>query len=329
MIEGISCFAQRTGLQPVLVIFGPTACGKTDLVLRLFGAGADSPFAGQAEVISADSMQVYRGMNIGTAKPEIQVLQQLPHHLLDIHNPDEPFSAGDFVRQADSLCRDIIARNKLPVVAGGTGFYIKNFLCGLPATPEADETLRNFLKERLRREGAGVLYRELVQRDPASAAVIHPHDTYRIIRALEVCMSTGTPRSSFEVTNVLRSGFYFCIIILERPRAELYERINLRVQEMFDAGLVQEVESLTNAGYSASDPGMQAIGYREFFSLEIQKECSENRLNFIRDLIARDSRRYAKRQYTFFKGIPEACIFPVESIEEIQQHITAFCSTLS
>ena len=213
MIEGISCFAQRTGLQPVLVIFGPTACGKTDLVLRLFGAGADSPFAGQAEVISADSMQVYRGMNIGTAKPEIQVLQQLPHHLLDIHNPDEPFSAGDFVRQADSLCRDIIARNKLPVVAGGTGFYIKNFLCGLPATPEADETLRNFLKERLRREGAGVLYRELVQRDPASAAVIHPHDTYRIIRALEVCTSTGTPRSSFEVTNVLRSGFYFCIII--------------------------------------------------------------------------------------------------------------------
>ena len=309
---------------PVLVVFAPTACGKTHLALELFGKDSASPFAGCAELISADSMQVYKGMDIGTAKPNAQELVQLPHHLIDLQEPDGPFSAGEFVRRSDQLCREIYGRGRLPLVLGGTGFYIRNFLCGLPTTPQADQELRDQLQRRMEREGAASLYRQLQELDPVAAGRIHCNDHYRILRALEVCLSSGRPQSSFLLSPQLRSQFNFCIIILWRERQELYQRIDQRVARMMEEGLVQEVASLVSTGYKADDPGMQAIGYREFLLPEVQELEEPLRTQRIQELICRDSRRYAKRQYTYFKGIPQAHHFHAEDSDAIQSHIGAF-----
>lgn len=315
---------KRTGVLPVLVVFAPTASGKTALGVELFGKDSLSPFAGKGEIISADSMQVYKGMDIGTAKPDSHTLEQVLHHLIDVQTPDVPFSVGEFVRQGDVLCQEIYQRNKVPVVLGGTGFYIRNFLVGLPPTPQADEELRHHLKDRLATEGAGVLYRELETLDPATAAIIHPNDEYRIVRALEVCIASGKPRSSFILSPQFREGFDFCVIILQRDREELYNRIAQRVDIMFDQGLSSEVENLIAAGYTPEDPGMQAIGYREFFAPEVALLQGEERLNRIKELITRNSRHYAKRQYTYMKGIPRAAYFHPDDMAGIQNFITPF-----
>jgi len=226
---------------PVVVVFGPTGTGKTALAAELFSEGtakARTPdFRGRAEIISADSMQVYRGMDIGTAKPDAQTRRELPHHLLDVLNPDCQFGAGDFVRLADAACEDITARGKIPVVAGGTGFYIKNFLCGLPVTPESDSETRRRITERMSRLGAAVLMAELAAVDPVSASRISANDEYRIIRALEVFETSGRPLSSFAVPAEFRKCYRFLVICLDRPREELYARIEERVERMFADGL--------------------------------------------------------------------------------------------
>ena len=334
-------YEEGAGSVPVLVVFAPTACGKTRLALDIFGKDSSSPFAGKAELISADSMQVYRGMNTGTAKPSSQELQQLPHHLVDIHNPDQAFSVGEFVRHSDQLCQEIISRKHIPLVLGGTGFYIRNFLCGLPTTPQADPQLRLELQQRLAQEGAEQLYRQLQQLDPVAAQRIHPNDHYRILRSLEVSLSSGQPQSSFNLSPQLRSQFKFCIIILWRERQELYQRIDARVAQMMEEGLPQEVASLVACGYKEEDPGMQAIGYHEFlanqeFMLAVQKmkspisldsfqeNCSLVDFQSIQELICRNSRRYAKRQYTYFRGIPNATYFHAQDEVAVQEHIGKF-----
>lgn len=305
---------------PVLVLFGSTASGKTSLAEQLFSdliSGQEEvqfpELRGRAEIISADSMQVYRGMDIGTAKPSPELLVSLPHHLINICNPSEQFSAGDFVRLADEKCVDIVSRGKIPVVLGGTAFYIKHFLYGLPVTPESDPQVRSRLKKRAVVEGLDILYAELAQKDPYSAKIIHPHDEYRIIRALEVFEISGYPRSEHELSKKLRSGFNFFPIALNRPRKELYERIDLRVEEMFKAGLVEEWERLCSLGYSQTDPGMQAIGYREFFLTE----PAGSDLDFIKGRIQHNSKRYAKRQETFIKSLPHIHHFPAQDISSI------------
>ncbi len=315
-------FYERTGKLPVLVVFAPTACGKTDLALDMFGKNSKSLLAGRAEIISADSMQIYKGMDIGTAKPDKKVLEELPHHLIDINTPDQPFSVGDFVRCSDELCREIYFRGKLPVVLGGTGFYVRSFILGLPATPQADMVLRGTLKERLEKEGAEKLYAELVELDSVSAGNIHPNDHYRILRALEVFHASGKPRSSFLLQQKKRDGYDFCTIILERDRTQLYERINARVDEMLEKGLSQEFDNLVAAGYDETCLGMQAIGYREFFDQEVCSATSDDeRISIVRKLVAKDSRHYAKRQYTFMRGIPGALHFPADSFDEIKSFI--------
>jgi tRNA dimethylallyltransferase len=288
---------------PVLVVFGPTASGKTALAEALFASGdlpvlpgTDARLRGKAEIVSADSMQVYRGMDIGTAKPDASLLESLPHHVIDIRDPDEQFCAGDFVRLADEACREIAARGKLPVVLGGTGFYVKNFLFGLPETPESDPALRAELLERMRVEGPRRLMEELRSCDPESAARIHPNDEYRIARALEVYRASSRPLSSFALSSSFRGGFRFLALAIERDREELNGRINARVDAMFDSGLEGEFESLVKAGYGPSDPGMQAIGYREFFGAPDAIAA--------REAIKNDSRKYAKRQETFIRPIP-------------------------
>lgn len=293
---------------PVLVIYAPTAAGKTALAERLFASDADSPYAGRAEIISADSMQVYRDMNIGTAKPDTALLDRLPHHLIDIVDPDYRWGTAEFVEKADALCREIHERGKIPVVLGGTAFYVQNFMYGLPDTPEADEGIRTMLLERSRKEGTEVLHRELEACDSESASKIHVHDEYRIVRALEVYISSGKKRSDFTCGFSQRPGFHFLPLHVKRSREELYQRINARVEEMFAQGLADEVKGLIAKGYGADDSGMRAIGYREFFMM---KEKSGNFgfsdgawLGAVKEMIKTDTRRYARKQENFFSLFP-------------------------
>jgi tRNA dimethylallyltransferase len=271
-----------------------------------------------AEVVSADSMQVYRGMDIGTAKPSAQERERLPHQLIDILNLAQQFNAGDFVRLANEACEDIASRGKLPVVSGGTGFYLKNFIMGLSGAPPSNAEIRAALKKELQEKGAAALMAELAAADPVSAGRIHINDEYRLLRALEVWRSCGQPLSSFEVNAHICAGAKarahlrnlsrFVIIGLSRPREELYRRINLRCAQMFRQGLAEEVRSLFEAGYTPNDPGLRAIGYREFFVEAAGEETEKWRLSQdiegVQALVAQNSRRYAKRQIVFFAGIP-------------------------
>jgi len=307
------------GKIPVLVLFAPTATGKTALLRTLFSQSSLSYFKGDAEIISADSMQVYRGMNIGTAKPDDVLLSVLPHHLINLCSPDEQFSVADFVNRADAVCAEIYSRGKIPVVAGGTGFYIRAFLLGLPETPEADKNVRAEIRQRMETEGPAKLYAELQSIDPESAAVIHVHDKYRIQRALEVYKTTGKIRSSFRKKDSLRERYLFCTIILRMEREMLYRRIDQRVDTMFEDGLEQEVRHLMEDGYTADSPGMKAIGYREWFSCHSGNDCTgEN----IRMQIKADSRAYAKKQYIYMRTIPSSIVIPFDGSKDAENLVS-------
>jgi len=253
-------------------------------------------------------MQVYRGMDIGTAKPPPALLAKLPHHLIDIRNPSEQFNVGDFVRLADKACSEIAGRSALPVLLGGTGYYLKNFIFGLPSAPPSDTEVRDKLKSELAQYGQEKLVERLAALDPMSAEKIHINDSYRLIRALEVCIVSGCPLSSFSQGRAKRPLYHFLIAGLRLHRDELYKRINKRCDDMFRNGLAKEVETLYKEGFTPDDPGLRAIGYREFF-IESEEESKKWRLSNdiegIKSLIAQNSRRYAKRQETFFTGIPD------------------------
>jgi tRNA dimethylallyltransferase len=284
----------------VVVLVGPTASGKTALLDSIFGARSISGADGlpEAEVVSADSMQAYRGMDIGTAKPDQALLSRLPHSLLDILDIDEQYTVGDFVRRADEACARIAAAGKLPILSGGTGFYVRNFICGLPTGPAADARLREAVALDLAEKGAAALRAELAEVDPPSAARIHENDFYRLTRAVEITRLTGRPMADFAAPAAPRSAFRFAVIGLERKREELSARIEERVGAMMAAGLADEVAALRRAGYAGDAPGMQAIGYREFF------ESEGGGLDLVAEAIKRDTKRYAKRQMTFFRGLP-------------------------
>ncbi|MDR1352640.1 MAG: tRNA (adenosine(37)-N6)-dimethylallyltransferase MiaA, partial [Treponema sp.] len=210
--------AAACGAVPVLLLFGPTASGKTAVLEQLASSGGSFP---PIEIVSADSMQVYRGMDIGTAKPSRELLARLPHHLIDIRDPAEQFNAGEFVRLADEAVRDIARRGKFPVVSGGTGFYLANFVLGLPPAPPSDAAVRLALKAELREKGAAPLRAELAACDPASAARIHENDEYRLLRALEVWRLSGRPLSDFPRPSpggAPRKEYRFFLAGLNRPR---------------------------------------------------------------------------------------------------------------
>jgi tRNA dimethylallyltransferase len=342
------------GKLPVFVLLGPTAAGKTASLFDLFG-GSDA--VAPAEVISADSMQVYRGMDIGTAKPDGAARAALPPHLIDLCDPGDQFNAGDFVRLAGECCAEIYAKGKLPVMAGGSGFYLKNFIQGLPDSPPGNEAIRQQLKLDAAgaslgglvtgegglspcggaraftspkeapghatgsRKGPSALYAELQKGDPAAASRIHPNDTYRVIRALEVLRLTGKPLSAFEAASREKKEararrYAFLVVALTRNREELYARINARVDAMFARGLPEEARVLFAKGWTPDDPGMRAIGYREFFvalgenagAAGLRGEAPPrwaftSDIEGAREMIKRNSRRYAKRQETFFRGM--------------------------
>ena len=289
---------------PVFILFGPSASGKTGLLEKLFIRDTFCP----GEIISADSMQVYRGMDIGTAKPSAEERGRIPHHLIDIRDPDEQFNAGEFVRLASAACRSAASRGALPVVSGGTGFYLKNLVLGLPEAPPSDAALREDLRRELGLRGAVSLMEELAALDPLSAGRIHINDEYRLIRALEVFRLSGRPLSSFAVAGSNPAGEFpalrFLVLGLRREREDLYRRVDLRCAAMFQAGLAEEVRGLYEAGFSPDDPGFKAIGYREFFAGEAGNWRLSEDLAGVEALIAQNTRRYVKRQITFFASIP-------------------------
>jgi tRNA dimethylallyltransferase len=315
-----------------MVLFGPTASGKTAVLEQLF-TEPNPVFSSSeqtcSEIVSADSAQVYRSMNIGTAKVSLEVRNKLPHHLIDIYDPREQFDAAEFIRLADIACIDIFSRGKLPVISGGTGFYLKNFILGLSEAPPADAEIRKQLEAERAQCGIERLAAELAVCDPVSAARIHINDEYRLLRALEVYRSSGLPLSSFAASGSFKNRpSYRCLTIgLSCSREKLYERINLRCAQMFQEGLAEEVRSLHEAGYKPTDPGLKAIGYKEFFVLDEKGNVKiSDDLAEVERLVARNSRRYAKRQILFFSSLPN--VVWVETgdgmLDEIKQALREF-----
>ncbi len=312
---------------PVVIFFGATASGKTNIATKIFANGNGDKFlknkfssslSNCAEIVSADSVQVYKGLKIGSAQPTQSELELLPHHLIAVKNPDEEFSVSDFVLAADELCVDIFNRKKLPVLLGGTAFFLKNFMYGLPITPKADPEIRKNLQERAHKDGCEVLLNELMSVDPATAKRLHLNDEYRIIRALEVFNASGMPLSSYKVPDTYRENYDFFVLSIDRPREELYKRIEARVDLMFEAGLAEELKTLYDAGFDSTSPAMKAIGYREFFD---EYGCLKpiSYLDEIVKLIKRNTKRYAKRQETFFRAIPNVKHFNVNNADDVMR----------
>ncbi len=298
---------------PVILLFGPTGVGKTDLIFSLF---KDS-----FEIINADSMQVYQGLDIGSAKPSPSFRSLIPHHLFDIRTPDCQFNAGDFVTLADKHVKETASRGNIPVISGGTAFYFRNYLFGLPESPRVNAEVRKDLQRDLHQKGLALLYEELKRTDPLRAGQINSRDSYRILRALEVFRSTGISLSSYTVPAAVRSDIQPLVIGLQRDRKELYTRINKRVDIMFRDGLVEEVKHLIAEGYSQADPGMRGIGYKEFF---LQRRTGELTRTGVSALIKQNSRRYAKRQMTFFKKMPGVLWFHPDERKKIKEVVERF-----
>jgi len=275
----------------IIIILGPTASGKTDLALRLAGR-----FDG--EIVNADSMQVYRGMDIGTAKPSPELRRRIPHHLIDIVDPDADFSASDFRREAARAIADIHGRGKKAFVVGGTGLYIKALLKGLVDSPSGAETIRQELQETARTAGSGELLRRLAEIDPETAGRLHPNDQVRIIRALEVYLQTGRPISRFRGEHEFTGDYYdYLKIGIAVERGELYRRIDERVDRMMAEGFLAEVSGLLARGFTAESKPLRAIGYKELCAYLAGVYPLDEAVR----LIKRDTRRYAKRQLTWFK----------------------------
>nr|WP_318711754.1 tRNA (adenosine(37)-N6)-dimethylallyltransferase MiaA [uncultured Treponema sp.] len=306
---------------PVIVFFAPTATGKTALTLELFGSGSLFDFKNKAEILSCDSQAVYKYFDIGTAKPTPEERAAVPYHLVDFADPAIQFGLGEFMEEADRLCGEIWSRKNVPVLCGGTGFYARNFILGAPSTPESDEKIRGQIKEKLAELGKESLYAELKIVDPLSARKININDEYRICRALEVFYTSGKPLSSYALPDVPRSQYEFLTIILNRDKDDLYRRIDLRVEKMFEEGLAEEIEKLKSMGYTKDTPAMKAIGYSEFFidGLSVDQ---------VKEKIKNDSHHYAKKQYTFMRGIPGAVTVDADDKDRVARLVGDFISSV-
>jgi len=282
-----------TGQISILVICGPTGSGKTSLALSL---SKKFPL----EIISADSRQIYRHMDIGTAKATRQEQAVVPHHMIDLIEPDQNFSVAEFVDRARPLILEIVARGKTPCIVGGTGLYIRALLGGLAQLPASNPVLRKELHQRELVEGSGSLFKELEQVDPASAVSIHPNNTVRIVRALEVFATTGRKMSELKAEHSFAEKPYRVLkLAADFPRDELYSRINHRAEQMLSAGLVNEVKGLVK-DYSFDLKALQTLGYREVVRYLKATISAEQMLADIKKY----TRQYAKRQMTWFKKEP-------------------------
>ncbi|MGE5379163.1 MAG: tRNA (adenosine(37)-N6)-dimethylallyltransferase MiaA [Bacteroidota bacterium] len=299
---------------PLILIIGPTAVGKTELAIRLAGRL-------RGEIVSADSRLFYRGMDIGTAKPSKEEMARVPHHLIDIADPDEIFSLAVFQQMAKDVIADIHKRNKLPFLVGGTGQYIRAVTQGWsPPEVEPDERLRAELERMKEEKGVYWLHDRLKNLDPVAAEKIDARNYRRTIRALEVILTTG--RKFSEQRGQAESPYHLHTIGLIRPRAELYERVDQRIDAMFENGFLEEVRRLLAEGYSPALPTMSAIGYRECIRV-IQGELTEEQA---RAEIRRATRVFVRRQANWFKeSDPQIQWFRVEEgiLDRIESHIRA------
>jgi tRNA dimethylallyltransferase len=283
-----------------LVLTGPTGSGKSRLALDLAGRLG-------AEIVSMDSMALYRGMDVGTAKPSADERRRVPHHLIDVLEPWESASVAWWLGRAAACCRDVLARGRRPLFVGGTPLYLKALLLGLFEGPPADAALRGRLAEEAGRLGRQALHDRLARVDPAGAARLHPNDLRRVIRALEVWELTGRPISAWQTQWTTPSGGGGAgaeegprVLWLDRPREVLYRRIDERVGRMIDAGLVEEVRALRRLGRPLSREAAQALGYKEMFAYLDGRAGLEETVR----LIQTRSRRFAKRQLTWFRHLP-------------------------
>jgi tRNA dimethylallyltransferase len=282
---------EKKKLPLVVILPGPTGSGKTVLSLELA-----ERFGG--EIVSCDSVAVYRGMELGTAKPTKEERARVPHHLIDVVEPDEPFTAGEYSRRARAALREIAARGRLPIVTGGTGLYLRALTEGLFAGPARREDLRARLRRSAERRGSGWLHRVLRRLDAATAERIHANDTAKLIRGIEVCVAARTPMSEVMARDPL-TGFRLMRIGLNPPRAALYQRLNERCAAMFAAGLVEEARVLLKRYGPVK--ALDSLGYRQARSV-LDGAMSEQ------EAIAaaqQGHRNYAKRQMTWFRREPE------------------------
>lgn len=281
----------------LLVILGPTASGKSALALTLA-----EQFSG--EIVSCDSVAVYREFDVGTAKPTLEQRARVPHHLLDIVGPEETFTAGDYSRRAREVIREISARGSLPIVVGGTGLYLRALLEGLFPGPQRSEEVREGLRERAGERGSAYLHRVLQRMDPAAAANIHANDVPKVIRAIEVCMASRERMSELwrEHGRDPLSGFRILRIGLNPSRDKLYQRVNVRAADMFEHGLVEETKSLVaRYGSGMRIMALESLGYRQ----SGQYLRGELTLEQTISAVQQGHRNYAKRQMTWFRREPD------------------------
>ena len=300
-------------MHTAVAVIGPTGSGKSDLALDL------AEWVG-GEIVNCDSVQVYRYMDIGTAKTPVSQRRGIPHHLIDILNPDEVFTAGDYQRIARETLHEIAARGRMPVIVGGTGFYLRALLQGLFEGPQRDEELR----ARLMRRKPGSLHRLLTRFDPAAAQTIHSHDTHKLVRALEVCLLTRRPITAlYDHKREPLQDFRVVHVGLDPPRDQLARRIEERCTAMFTRGLVAEVQQILALGFSRESKGLQSIGYREAL------QCVDDALSMTEavTLTQAATRQYAKRQRTWFRRDPAIEWFHAfgnqrETSEAVKRHVS-------
>lgn len=276
----------------VLVLTGPTATGKTAVGVRLAKRL-------NGEVVSADSMQIYRDLTIGTAKPLPEEMDGVPHHMVDCVSPFENYSAARYAEEAAACCDDILSRGKLPILVGGTGLYLEALLTGRDYAPQGDPALRARLDREFEETGAQAMLKRLAEVDPDSAGRLHPNDRRRIVRALEIYLCSGITMTEHDRLSRLQPPRYeslrFALTFADRE--QLYSRINLRVDRMLQAGLLEEVRELLNTGLSPCHTALQAIGYKELVSHLLEG----GDLNLAVEQIKQESRRYAKRQLSWLR----------------------------
>ena len=303
-----------TALQPLVVLVGPTAVGKSRIAIEVARALG-------TEILTADSTQVYRGMNVGTDTPAEEDRQGVPHRLIDLVEPDEPFNAGEFRRLAIREISRLREQGLLPLVVGGTGLYVRALLNGLWAGPPSDRALRRKLEEEARARGGESMYRELGRVDPATARRLHPRDTVKVLRALEVYRQTGVPLSKAHEEHRQRATPFRALVLgLTMERVMLYQRIEHRVDVELAKGLVDETRTLLAKGYSRGLVSMKSLGYRQmagYLEGEYSFEEAVRRLK-------RDTRRFAKRQMTWFRkepGLTWVEVQPGESVPSVSQRV--------
>lgn len=305
-----------TEAKPLIAIVGPTAVGKSHIAILVAKALG-------TEVLTADSRQVYRGMDIGTDKPSVEERQGVPHRLIDLVDPDQPFNTGEFRRLAMAEIERLHREGKVPLLVGGTGLYVRTVLRGLWEGPPADWAFRRSLEQEAERRGADWLYRQLAVVDPDLARRLHPHDKVKIIRALEVHRLSGRPLSEIHREHAFRDTPYSPLLIgLTRDRCALYRRVEERVELELRKGLVEETRRLLERGYGRALGSMKGLGYRQMAGYLAGEYSYEEAVR----LLKRDTRRFAKRQLTWFRkepGITWLTIQETESPAQVAERILA------